>query len=161
MSAAAQQVVTFRLGGDRFAGDVAHVERVLRYAKPTPLPGLPEWIDGVIDHQGRVVPVVDLRVRFGLPREAPRPETRIIIFSTGEEWLGAVVDAVLEVVPVPADRLAAPPKVFRGLKAEYLRGLVRQDDGLVIFLDVPHLLSSSERLELAKAGAEPKAGKRG
>jgi purine-binding chemotaxis protein CheW len=151
MTAALQQVVTFRLGDDRFAGDVAAVERVLRYAKPTALPNLPGWLEGVIEHQGKVVPVVDLRTRFGLERRDPRPETRIIIFAAGEEWIGAVVDAVLEVATIPADRVAEPPKVFRGLKAEYLRGLVRQDDGLIIFLDVPHLLSSSERLELKKA----------
>ena len=151
MTAALQQVVTFRLGDDRFAGDVAAVERVLRYTKPTALPNLPAWLEGVIEHQGKVVPVVDLRARFGLERRDPRPETRIIIFATGEEWIGAVVDAVLEVATIPADRVAEPPKVFRGLKAAYLRGLVRQDDGLIIFLDVPHLLNASERLELKRA----------
>ena len=148
---AVQQVVTFRLGEDRFAGDVAAVERVLRYQRPTVLPNLPEWIDGVIDHEGRVVPVVDLRTRFGLERREPRPETRIIVFSVGDEWMGAIVDAVLEVASVPEDRIAPTPKAFRGLKAEYLKGLVRQDDGLVIFLDVPHLLSAGERLALAKS----------
>ena len=151
MSAPAQQVVTFRLGEDRFAGDVAHVERVLRYARPTALPNLPEWMDGVIDHAGKVVPVVDLRARFGLERREPRPESRIIIFAVGDEWVGVIVDAVLEVASIAPDRVSAPPKVFRGLKAEYLRGLVRADDGLVIFLDIPHLLSAGERLALAKA----------
>jgi purine-binding chemotaxis protein CheW len=151
VTAPAQQVVTFRLGDDRFAGDVAHVERVLRYVRPTALPNLPPWMDGVIDHAGKVVPVVDLRARFGLERREPRPESRIIIFSVADEWVGTIVDAVLEVASITADRVAAPPKVFRGLKAEYLRGLVRQDDGLVIFLDIPHLLSAGERLELAKA----------
>jgi purine-binding chemotaxis protein CheW len=69
----------------------------------------------------------------------------------GDEWIGAVVDAVLEVVAVPPDQIAEPPKVFRGLKAEYLRGLVKGADGLMIFLDVPRLLSASEKLELKKA----------
>jgi purine-binding chemotaxis protein CheW len=151
-----QQVVTFRLGDDRFAGDVAAVERVLRWVKPTTLPGLPAWLDGVIEHQGRVVPVVDLRTRFGLERREPKPETRIILFASGDEWIGAVVDAVLEVVAIPADRVAEPPRVFRGLRAEYLRGLVRQDDGLIIFLDVPHLLNASERVELKKAAKAAK-----
>ena len=158
MNAPLQQVVTFRLGDDRFAGDVAAVERVLRYVKPTVLPHLPAWLDGVIDHQGRVVPVVDLRVRFGLERRDPRPESRIIVFQVGDEWVGAVVDAVLEVTAVAADALSAPPKVFRGLKAEYLRGLVRQADGLVIFLDIPHLLSASERVDLTKAVKAAKHG---
>jgi purine-binding chemotaxis protein CheW len=151
MSAAGEQVVTFRLGEDRFAGDVAAVERILRYVKPTVLPNLPDWLDGVIEHQGRVVAVVDLRSRFGIARREARPESRIIIFVVGDEWIGAVVDAVLEVVAVPPDQIAEPPKVFRGLKAEYLRGLVKGADGLMIFLDVPRLLSASEKLELKKA----------
>jgi purine-binding chemotaxis protein CheW len=158
VSAALQEVVTFRLGDDRFAGDVASVERVLRYAKPTPLPNLPAWIEGVLDYQDRVVAVVDLRARFGLERRAPRPESRIIIFSSGDEWIGAIVDAVLEVTAVPAEQVAPPPKVFRGLKAEYLRGLLRTEDGLIIFLDVPHLLSSGERLALKHAVPGAKHG---
>lgn len=151
MSAAPQEVVTFRLGDDRFAADVAAVERVLRYVKPTVLPNLPDWLDGVIEYQRRVIPAIDLRVRFGLERREPRPESRIILFATADEWIGAIVDAVLEVVAIPAEEIATPPKVFRGLKAEYLRGLIRRDDGLVIFLNVPHLLSSSERVELKRA----------
>jgi len=151
MSAAAQQVVTFRLGADRFAADVAAVERVLRHQEPTTLPNLPAWMDGVIDYHRRVVPVVDLRSRFGLPREEARPESRIILFAVGDELIGMIVDAVLEVVTIPGSEISEVPKMFRGLKAEYLRGLIRRDDGLMIFLDVPHLLSSSERLELKAA----------
>jgi purine-binding chemotaxis protein CheW len=134
------------------------VERVVRYTKPTPLPNLPNWLEGVLDYQGRVVPVVDLRARFGLERREPLPESRIILFTAGEEWIGAVVDAVLEVTDVPVEQMAPPPKVFRGLKADYLRGLLRRDDGLIIFLDVPHLLSSTERLELRAAMETKKRG---
>jgi len=151
MSGAAQEVVTFRLGADRFAADVAAVERVLRFQAPTTLPNLPAWMDGVIDYHRRVVPVVDLRSRFGLPRQEALPESRIILFAVGEEWIGMVVDAVLEVVSIPAREISEVPKMFRGLKAEYLRGLIRREDGLTVFLDVPHLLSSSERLELKAA----------
>jgi len=156
MTAAAQQVVTFRLGDDRFAADVAAVERVLRYQEPTALPHLPAWMDGVIDYHRRVVPVVDLRSRFGLPRQEARPESRIILFAVGEEWVGVIVDAVLEVVAIPGGEISEPPKMFRGLKAQYLRGLIRREDGLVVFLDVPHLLSASEQLELKAAAKAAK-----
>jgi len=151
MSPAAQQVVTFRLGEDRFAADVAAVERVLRYTAPMTLPNLPAWMDGVIDYHRRVVPVVDLRARFGLPRVAARAESRIILFTVGEELVGMIVDAVLEVVTIPGAEISEVPKMFRGLKAEYLRGLIRHEGGLAIFLDAPHLLSASERLELTSA----------
>ena len=156
MTGGGQQVVTFRLGPDRFAADVAAVERVLRYQAPTTLPNLPGWMDGVIDYHRRVVPVVDMRSRFGLPRREALPESRIILFVVAEELIGMIVDAVLEVVAVPAGEISEVPKMFRGLKAEYLRGLIRREEGLTIFLDVPHLLSSGERIELKAAASGAK-----
>lgn len=148
---APQQLVTFRLGEDRFAVDIFAVERVLRFTAPTVVPKLPPWMDGVIEHGGRVVPVIDLRSRLGMPRLAPRPEQRIIVLAVGEEWLGVTVDSVHEVMAVAPDEIAPPPPIFRGLDAEYLRGLVRHEGSLIIFLDVTRVLTSTEQLELAQA----------
>lgn len=148
---APQQLVTFRLGDDRFAVDIFAVERVLRFSAPAAVPKLPPWMDGVIEHGGRVVPVIDLRSRLGMPRLAPRPEQRIIVLAVGEEWLGVTVDSVHEVMAVAPDEIAPPPPIFRGLDAEYLRGLVRHEGSLIIFLDVTRVLTSIEQLELAQA----------
>jgi purine-binding chemotaxis protein CheW len=148
---AASQVVTFRLGADLFAADIFAVERVLRYAAPTAVPSLPPWIDGVLEYRSRVVPVIDLRSRFGLERREPRPETRIIVFAVDDDWVGVVVDAVLEVAAVDPTRLAPPPKLFRGLVGDYLRGLLKQGDALLIFLDVTRVLTSTERLTLQQS----------
>ncbi|HJU65624.1 MAG TPA: chemotaxis protein CheW [Gemmatimonadaceae bacterium] len=145
------QVVTFRLGEDLFAADIYCVERVLRYQKPTTVPNVPEWVEGVIEYQNRVVPVVDLRERFGLERCAARPETRIIIFAIDQDWVAARVDSVLEVVSLGSQQLAPPPPLFRGLAAEYLRGILRMEERLIVFLDVPRLLSSTDRLMLREA----------
>jgi purine-binding chemotaxis protein CheW len=149
----AQQLVTFRLGEDQFAVDIFVVERVLRYSAPAVVPNLPAWIDGVIEHSGRVVPVIDLRTRFGMPRLAPRPEHRILVLAIGEELLGVTVDSVHEVLSVAPEEIASPPPLFRGLNAEYLRGLVRREGLLIIFLDVARVLTSSELLELTAATA--------
>ena len=149
----AQQLVTFRLGDDQFAVDIFVVERVLRYSAPAVVPNLPAWIDGVIEHSGRVVPVIDLRTRFGMPRLAPRPEHRILVLAIGEELLGVTVDSVHEVMSVAPEEIASPPPLFRGLHAEYLRGLVRREGLLIIFLDVARVLTSSELLELTAATA--------
>jgi purine-binding chemotaxis protein CheW len=148
-----QQLVTFRLGDDQFAVDILTVERVLRYSAPAAVPNLPAWIDGVIEHGGRVVPVFDLRTRFGMPRLAPRPEHRTLVLVIGDEWLGVTVDSVHEVLSVSPDEIASPPPIFRGLNAEYLKGLVRRDGSLLIFLDVARVLTSSELLELTSASA--------
>jgi purine-binding chemotaxis protein CheW len=149
--AAATQVVLFRLDQDLFAADIYAVERVLRYAAPTPIPNVPTWIAGVIDYQNRVVPVIDLRRRFEMEAIAAAPETRILVFVTEEGWIGAVVDAVLEVATIAADQLSPPPRFFRGLAADYLKGLIRRQGRLAIFLDVARLLTTTERLSLQRA----------
>ena len=148
-----QQLVTFRLGDDQFAVDILEVERVLRFSAPASVPNLPAWIDGVIEHGGRVVPVIDLRSRFGLPRLSASSEHRILVLAIGEEWLGVTVDSVHEVISASAAEIAPPPPFFRGLNAEYLKGLVRRDGLLIIFLDVARVLTSSELLELTSAAA--------
>ena len=149
------KLVTFRLGEDLFAADIYSVERVLRWQAPTTVPNVPEWIDGVIDYQGRVVPVINLRRRFELPSPEPGPETRILVFNAGGEWIGGVVDAVLDVSTLDPSKLSPPPALFRGLAAEYLLGIVRRDARLVIFLDVARLLSTGDRLVLERVTAEP------
>jgi purine-binding chemotaxis protein CheW len=151
----AHQLVTFRLDDELFAADIFAVERVLRHQPPTPIPDVPEWVAGVIEYQGRIVPVVDLRRRFGFEAAAPRTATRILVFATEQEWIGAVVDAVMEVVTVPAAQVAPPPPLFRGLSGEYVRGIVRRDGKLLVYLDAARLLTATERLALERAGGAP------
>jgi purine-binding chemotaxis protein CheW len=150
------KIVTFRLGEDLFAADIYSVERVLRYQAPTPIPNVPAWIEGVIEYLGRVVPVINLRRRFELPEVAVAAETRILVFNAGGDWVAALVDAVLEVSGLDQATASPPPPLFRGLSAEYLKGIVRRKDKLVILLDVARLLSSADRLALERAvDAEP------
>ncbi|MBA3338878.1 MAG: purine-binding chemotaxis protein CheW [Gemmatimonadaceae bacterium] len=154
MSTEADKLVTFRLGDDHFAADIHAVERVLRYSPPTPVPDMPPYIEGVMDYQQRVVPLINLRRRFELPEMAIGNETRILVLNVAGEWIGVVVDSVTEVAGfAPAD-VAPPPQLFRGLAGEYFKGIVRRGDRLVIYLDVEKLLSTTERLALQEAGAE-------
>jgi purine-binding chemotaxis protein CheW len=153
-SADVMKVVTFRLGDDLFAADIADVERVLRYQPPTSIPDLPDWMEGVIEYQKRVVPVIDLRRRFDLPPADQRDTARIIVCNAKGEWIAAIVDAVLEVTSLDPATVAPPPPLFRGLAGEYVRGIVRRKDRLIIFLDVARLLTTSERLALSRASDE-------
>ena len=152
---ASQQIVTFRLGDELFAADIFSVERVLRYTPPTPVPNVPSWIEGVIDYQGRVVPVINLRKRFELPAAPVPSDGRILVLTVDDEWVAATVDGVLDVSVLDAARLAPPPALFRGLAASYLRGVVRRGERLVVFLDVPRLFSTDERIVLEKPSEEP------
>jgi purine-binding chemotaxis protein CheW len=153
MTTETDKLVTFRLGEDLFAADIFSVERVLRYTTPTPVPDMPPYIEGVMDYQGHVVPIVNLRLRFELPAAPAGGETRTLVLNVAGEWIGIVVDGVTEVASYDKAAVSAPPKLFRGLSAEYLKGIVRRGDRLVMFLDVSHLLSSTARISLAEAGA--------
>jgi purine-binding chemotaxis protein CheW len=154
MKTEANKLVTFRLGDDLFAADIFSVERVLRYTAPTAVPDMPDYIEGVIDYQGRVVPIVNLRRRFEMPDLEVRNETRILVLHGAGEWIGVVVDAVTAVTAFDPASVAPPPNLFRGLAAEYLKGIVRMGERLVIFLDVERLLTSTERIALDRAEAE-------
>ena len=147
------QLVTFRLGDDLFAADVFAVERVLRKQQPRPVPDMPDWLLGVIAHQGRSVPVLDLRRRFGLPPVSDVSLVRVLIIDIGEGWVGATVDEVLEVATVDAATVDPPPALFKGLAKDYLRGLVRRCESVVVWLDTTRLLTATERLTLEQAGA--------
>jgi purine-binding chemotaxis protein CheW len=153
--ATASQIVTFRLGDELFAADIFSVERVLRHTAPTAVPNVPDWIEGVIDYQGRVVPVINLRKRFELPAVPIPPDARILVLTVEDEWVAVTVDGVLDVSALDAARLAPPPALFRGLSAGYLRGLVRRGDRLVVFLDVARLFSTDERIVLERPSEEP------
>jgi purine-binding chemotaxis protein CheW len=153
MSTATDKIVIFRLGDDLFAAGVQSVERVLRYQRARPLPDVPPWVDGVIEYRSRVIPQIDLRRRFELPLAAVTGATRVLVLNDGQSWVAVVVDAVLEVAAYDEAQLSAPPALFRGLAGEYLRGLVRYGERLIVLLDVGRLLSATERLRLEQASA--------
>ncbi len=147
------QLVTFKLGGQDFAFNIFQVERILRYEAPAPLPKAPDFLEGVLRYQGVAVPLVDLRKR--LSAAAPlREETRTVILEWEGGRLGAVVDAVTEVLQVAASEITSPPKIVKGLAAEYITGLVVKDGRTIIVLNTARLLSSQEKVALETAVKE-------
>lgn len=142
------QIVTFCIGDDTFAVDVFSVERVIEYRRPKNLPSVPDWIEGVIEYQARVVPTINLRRRFELPAAPAGDARRIIVFNVGNDWMATVVDRVEEVRTIDGSQVSPPPPIFRGLPCEYLRGILREGDKLTIYLDISRLLSSTERVML-------------
>lgn len=146
-------LVTFRLGDTEFAFNIFQVERVLRHQAPEPLPSAPPFLEGVLPYGSGVVPVVDLRKRVGVA--APiTAETRIVIVELEQGRVGVVVDAVREVLRVPAERVALPPPLVRGLAAAYISGLVRLEQRTVIVLAAGKLLTSTERVALDELQVE-------
>ena len=140
------QLVIFHLGADLFAADVFAVERVLRYTQPNSVPGVPQWIEGVMPYRDTVIPVVDMRHRIELPEAPIAAETRILVFTGASGWVGAIVDSVSEVAVVPAASVTPPPPLFHGLPAQFMRGIAKVGGQVVVVLDIDRVLSSTDRL---------------
>lgn len=154
MSGAADvtRLVTFRVGADLFAVDLFSVERVLRYEGARHVPHLPPWVVGVLEHAGTVVPVVDLRRRFGGGETTAGAQARLLVLAIGGEWVGAVVDQVLDIRPVQPNDIAPPPPMVAGIAGEFLLGVTRRDGALVVVIDAQRMFEATERATLAAAG---------
>ncbi|MBI5587510.1 MAG: chemotaxis protein CheW [Deltaproteobacteria bacterium] len=139
------QLVTFRLGNEEFSLDILKVQEIIRHMDLTRVPKTPDFVDGVINLRGRVIPVLDLRKRFGLPRDENTNETRIIVVDVDNRTVGLKVDAVSEVLRLPADTVEPPPAIITGVESEYIKGVGKLDGRLLILLDVAKILSCTER----------------
>lgn len=139
------QLVTFRLGNEEFSLDILRVQEIIRHMDLTRVPRTPEFVDGVINLRGRVIPVLDLRKRFGLPAGERTNDTRIIVVDVDDRTVGLKVDAVSEVLRLPSDTVEPPPAIVTGTESEYIKGVGKLDGRLLILLDVARILSRTER----------------
>ncbi|WKZ31838.1 MAG: chemotaxis protein CheW [Thermodesulfobacteriota bacterium] len=139
------QLVTFRLGKEEFSLDILRVQEIIRHMELTRVPKTPDFVDGVINLRGKVIPVLDLRKRFGLGSDEMTNETRIIVVEVDDKTVGLKVDAVSEVLRLPADRVEAPPEMVTGVESEYIKGVGKLDGRLLILLDVEKVLSRNEK----------------
>lgn len=149
------QVVVFRVGGQEFACNVFDVQRILRWSAPAALPKAPAFLEGVLQVQGTIVPVVDLRKRFELADTQIREETRLVVVETDDLTVAVVVDAVLEVRRVAADAVTPPPAIVRGLAAEYIQGIITVGARTIVLLMTAKLLTSAERIALESTPLVP------
>ncbi len=143
------QVVTFTIAEEDFAFDIFKVKEIIRIVEVTKVPKSPDFIEGVINLRGNVIPILDLRKRFHLkPREYDK-KTRIIVVEANTELVGFIVDAVLETRSIFESCIEAPPTiVLGGIESEYLKGVAKLEDRLVILLDIGKILSVSEQQAL-------------
>ena len=140
------QAVTFGLGDEVFAVSVAMVREILDYAPVFRVPQGPEWLLGLTELRGAGIPTIDLRTRMGLPGVDPTVSTRILIvdlpLADRTVSLGLVVDRVLNVSAFSADRIEPAPDIGMRWGSEYIGGVVRQDDGFVILVDMAAIFST-------------------
>ena len=139
------QLVTFRLGKEEYSLDILKVQEIIRHMELTRVPKSPDFVDGVINLRGKVIPVLDLRKRFGLPVDEKTNETRIIVVDVDSRTVGLKVDAVSEVLRLPSDTVEPPPAMVTGIESDYIKGVGKLDGRLLILLDVAKILTKSEK----------------
>ncbi|MBX6394189.1 MAG: chemotaxis protein CheW [Alicyclobacillaceae bacterium] len=143
------KVIVFRLGSEEYGVEVYQVLSIERMQKITRVPRTPAFVKGVINLRGVVTPVIDLRARFGLPEVEYTEETRIVVVSVNDMEVGLIVDAANDVIDVPLNRIDPPPAVVGGVKADYLRGVAKLDNRLLVLLNLDRVLNAQEVAQLS------------
>ena len=152
---AVNQYLTFTLGEEEFALEIGKVREVLDYIQITRVPRMPEYMCGVINLRGNVVPVVDLKLKFGLPATVRTVDTCIVIAEVevaGEPTImGALADSVHEVLDLAAADIEPPPRMGTRLNTDFIKGMGRQGDKFIIILDIDKVLSTDELTQVCAA----------
>ncbi len=142
------QLISFIVGQEEYGLDILLVKEVIRIREITRLPKAPRFVKGIINLRGDVIPIIDLRDRFGLEHREYSQTTRVIVVDVEGKLVGMVVDAASQVVRIPGDQIDPPPPIVGGLSAEYIKGVGKLEERLVILLNIDRILSPQEKVEL-------------
>jgi purine-binding chemotaxis protein CheW len=142
------QLVVFELAGEHYGVDIAAVEGIIKMQNITRMPQSPSFVEGVTNLRGSVLPVIDLRKRFGLSFQEATKDTRIITVDMEGTKIGMVVDAVSEVLRIQEETIEATPPMVTSVDTSFLKGIAKLTDRLVILLDLARVLTLQERSDL-------------
>ena len=142
------QLVSFKLGNEEFGVDILKVQEINRMLEITQVPNSPEFVDGVINLRGRIIPVVDLRTRLMMEKTDHDSKTRIIVVDLTDKTIGFIVDEVKEVLRIPKSVTEQPPEAVSGVNSTYITAIGKLEDRLLILLDLKKILSNEEVEEL-------------
>ena len=156
------QYLTFKLDEEIFALDISKVKEVLDFTEITKIPQTPEFMKGVINLRGGVVPVVDMRLKFGMSETAKTVNTCIIIVEVSIEGettvLGALVDSVQEVMDLEPGQIEPAPRIGTRLRTEFIRGMGKRDNRFLMILDIDKVFSADDLAAVENAGAHAPEG---
>ena len=156
------QIVIFELGTEYFGVDIAAVQSIIKIQPITKLPHTPEFVEGVTNLRGKVLPVIDLRKRFGVAARELDKNSRIIVVSFEQNEVGMIVDEVSEVVTIPTGSVEAAPAIATSVDSAFIKGIAKlganegsaqQSARLVILLDLAQVLSTKEKVDLLELSA--------
>lgn len=149
-----QQYLTFSLGDEVFAMDIRSVREIIQHAAMTAVPLMPDFVRGVINLRGAVVPVIDLQARFGRPPASVGKRTCIVIFDASRDGekaeLGLLVDAVYEVIDIAAANIEPPPQFGTSIQRDFIRGLGKVKGEFVVILETEHTLNIDDMALIAE-----------
>lgn len=142
------QYLTFKLQEELYAVDVANIREILDFTTVTKVPNTPDFMRGVINLRGSVVPVIDMRLKFGLPETEKTVDTCVVVMEISLDGqaviLGSLADAVQEVLEIEPDQIEPAPKIGTRLKTEFIRGMGKHDDKFIMILDIDKIFSFEE-----------------
>ena len=147
------QLVIFQLAGEEFGVEIMQVQEIIRMPEITRIPQSPEYVEGVINLRGKIIVVINLDTRFNLNSKELDDDSRIIIVEVGESVVGMVVDSVSEVLRLATSNVEPAPEIISTkIRADYLKGVGKLDDRLLILLDLEKVLSKEEMSQVAAVG---------
>ena len=144
-----QKFTIFKIADEIFGIGIERVVEILKVQKIFTIPGLPDFLSGVMSVRGNIVPIIDLRRRFGLKPSGNKE--RIIMVRYGREKIGFLVDDIKEILSLSSEEIRTPPSIFKGFKTEYLTGLGKQGESIIILLNIDSLLTSEEKIKLKES----------
>lgn len=145
------QLVGFQLDDEEYGIDILKVQEINRITEITKIPQSPDFVEGVINLRGNVIPIIDLRKRFNMPEKAYDKQTRIVVGEIGDRTVGFIVDAVSEVIRLPEDTIEPPPNITSDDRTDYILGVGKLEDRLLMLLDIDKILSGTEKEKLFDA----------
>ena len=144
-----RKFAVFKIGGEDFGVEINRIVEILKTQKIHSLPDLPDFLSGVVTVRGEVIPLLNLKKRFGFESSAEREH--ILIIKCDSEKIGLLVDEIKEIIPLATEEITVPPSIFKGLKRRYLTGLGKKGDRIIILLNIDDLLTSEEKIMLKES----------
>lgn len=139
------KVLIFSINGEFYAADIMEVERILGYEETTKIPDSPDFVEGVINYSGSILPVISLTKRFGLGESENKKDSKIIVSKQNQNKIGIIVDVVSEVKNIDPSTIEAPPDIVSGISKRYVKGLIKIEGKIIIFLKLSTILTEEEK----------------
>ncbi|MBZ9688115.1 chemotaxis protein CheW [Clostridium estertheticum] len=142
------KILIFSINNEYYATGIMEVERILEYEKSTKIPDSPQFVEGVINYEGKILPVITLSKRFNLPEAVIQEGSKIIVAKQNHSKIGIIVDFVSEVKDVKMDSIEDSPEIISGISRRYIKGLIKIDGRIIIYLNLSAILTEEEKIQI-------------